>query len=268
MAELNPLPERLQYLQPFRKKFASRPDDLNEDTGYAPLLELLQQRTAGLSDDAAEKLLALDIAELDKWLAAPEQVNDCLHFAEGVFLIASPADLLKQLKEEASKKIKPLPWVEMGLPPKAKEKRFDDSGGMLVKWNELMFSVSIASEEWIAKKEKPREFWDPKIPVTCTPVQFGDATGFKYVETRQQAYALPEKPIVPQRRIIYILAVPGGHVSISLSCSGKKPNLKWDEAKLVEWRREQVRLESNWDEKPIESFFHTIRIVLKQTSSN
>src|SRR5215467_10967652 len=98
MAALNPLPERLRYLQPFRKKFASRVDDLNEDTGYAPLLELLQERVAGHPDEAAEKLLADDIAELQTWLAAPEQVNDCLHFAEGVFLIATPADLLKQIK--------------------------------------------------------------------------------------------------------------------------------------------------------------------------
>ncbi len=270
MAKLNPLPERLQYLQPFREKFASRPDDLNEDTGYTPLLELLQKRIAGLSDETAEKLLAEDIAELDKWLAAPEQTNDCLHFAEGVFLIASPADLLKQLKEEAAKQSQPLPWVEMDLPPKAKPRRFekDGDGGMLVKWNELMFSVSIANEEWIAKKERPREFWDPKEAVTCTPMQFGDVTGQKYVGVRQQEYALPEKPIVSVRRIIYVLTVPGGHVKISLSCMGRKPNLKWDEAKLVEWRREQVRLESSWDEKPLEAFFHTLRIVIKQPPSN
>ncbi len=270
MAGLNPLPERLQYLQPFRKKFAARPDDLNEDTGYAPLLELLQKRIAGCSDEAAAKLLEEDIAELQKWLELPEQVNDCLHFAEGVFLIASPADLLKQLKEEAAKQSQPLPWVEMDLPAKAKPRRFekDGDGGMLVRWNELLFSVSIISEEWVAKKEKPREFWDPKEAVTCTPVQFGDVAGLKYVGITQKEFALPERPIVSQRRIIYILAVPGGHVNISLSCLGKKPSSKWDEAKLVEWRREQVRLESTWDEKPLESLFHTLRIVLKQLSSN
>jgi len=271
MAKLNPLPEQLEYLQPFRKKFASRPGDLNEDTGCAPLLELLQKRIAGLSNEAAEKLLAEDIAELDKWLAEPEQVNDCLHFAEGVFLIASPADLLKQLKEEAAKQSKPLPWVEMELPPKARVRRFekDGDGGMLVKWNELMFSVSIANEEWVAKKEKPTEFWDPKETVTCTPVQFGDVTGLKYVGVSQQAYMLPEKPVIQARRIIYILAVPGGgHLNISLSCLGKKSNKKWDEAQWMEWRREMLQLETRWDEKPLEVFFHTLRIVMRQPSNN
>jgi len=136
------------------------------------------------------------------------------------------------------------------------------------KWNDLSFSVSIANEEWIAKKERPREFWDPKEAVTCTPVQFGDVTGHKYVGVRQQEYALPEKPIVSVRRIIYILTVPGGHVNISLSCNGKKSNRKWDETQWMEWRREQMRLESAWDERPLESFFHTIRIIMKQPSSD
>jgi hypothetical protein len=269
MAQLKSLPTRLEYLQPFRKKFASCPDELNEDTGYEPLLELLQKRIAGFSDEAAEKLLTEDIAELEKWLAAPEQVNDCLHFAQGVFLIASPPDLLKQIKEEAAKQSKPFPSVEMDLPPKARVRRFEKQGdgGMLVTWNEHSFSVSIANEEWVAKKEKPRTFYDPKEAVTSAPVQFREVTGIKYVGTRQQEFALPEKPVVPSRRIVYILSVPGGHVHISLSCDGKKPNLKWDDAKLMEWRREQMKLTSEWDEKPVESFFHTLRIVMKQPSN-
>jgi hypothetical protein len=270
MVQLNPLPERLQYLQPFRKKFAMRPDDLNENTGYTPLLELLQKRIAGHSNEAAAKLLAEDITELQNWLAAPEQVNDCLHFTEGVFLIASPADLIKQINEEAAEQRKPLPWVEMELPLKVKPRRFekDKDGGMLVKWNEHLFSVSIANEEWVAKNEKPGEFWSPKETVTCTPVQFGQVTGLKYVGATQKEFALPERPVIQHRRIIYILATPGGHVKISLSCNGKKPNLKWDELKLMEWRREQVKLHSNWDEKPVESFFHSLRIILKQPQNN
>jgi hypothetical protein len=132
----------------------------------------------------------------------------------------------------------------------------------------MMFSISIANEEWIAKNEKPREFWDPKEAVTCTPVQFGGVTGQKYVGVSQKEYALPEKPVVPSRRIIYILAVPGGHVSISLSCMSRKPNMKWDEAQWIEWRRESLQLEMTWDEKPLEAYFHTLRIVMNQPSSN
>ena len=268
MAQPNPLPERLAYLQPFRKQFASRPDELNEDTGYLPLLELLQKRIAGCSDEAAAKLLEEDIAELQKWLGAPEQVDDCLHFAAGVFLIAAPADLIRQIEEESKEQKKPLPWVEMDLPPKANPSRFEKEreGGMLVKWSGLWFSVSVISDEQAAERQKPSEFWDTKEQVTCTPVRFGEVTGLKHIGITQKEFALPEKPVVPCKRIIYILAVPGGHVKVSIDCIGKRPNSKWDEAKLIEWRQEQLKLESGWDESPVESFFHTLRITLKQPS--
>ena len=265
MTQLNLLPERLEYLQPFRKKFASRPDDLNEDTGYAPLLELLQKRIAGHSEEAAEKLLEEDIAELQKWLAEPEQINDPLHFVAGVVLIASPADLIKQIKEEAEKQNNPLPWVEMDLWPKVKPKRFEKErdGGMLVKWKGLWFTVSVANPETALKNGRPLHFWDLKNEVTSTPVQFGKVTGTEYVEVSQNNAGKPRK------EIIYILTVPGGHVNVSISFVGKKVNPRWDEAKLEKWRKEYVQLDMlNWDEKPIESLFHTLRIVLKRPSNS
>ena len=264
MAKLNPLPERLEYLLPFRKKFASHPDDLNEDTGYAPLLELLRKRIAGHSDEAAEKLLEEDIAELQKWLAAPEQVNDCLHFAAGVFLIATPADLIKQVKEEAEEQKKPMLWVEMDLWPKVKPKRFEKErdGGMLVKWQGLWFSIGVANPDKALKNGRPLHFWDLKNEVTSVPVQFGEITGTKYIEISQNNTGKPHK------EIIYILTVPGGHVNVSISFIGRKVNPRWDETKLGKWRQEQAKLDPlNWDEKPIESLFHTLRIVLKQPSN-
>lgn len=261
MAQFNPLPERLEYLQPFRKKFASRPDDLNEDTAYTPLLELLEKRIAGHSIEEAGKLLEADIVELQNWLAGPEQNNDPLHFAAGVFLIASPADLIKQIKEGVEEQKRPLPWVEMDLWPKVKPRRFEKErdGGMLVKWKGLWFTISITNCEKALKNGRPLAFWDLKNEVTSTPVQFGEVTGTKYVEISQSNSGKPHK------QLIYILAVPGGHVEVSISFIGKKVNPRWDEAKLEKWRQEQAKLDPlNWDEKPIESLFHTLRIVLKQ----
>ena len=68
-AKLSPLPERLKYLQPFRKKFASKPpEELNEDTGVEPLMKLLAKRLAGLPDDEAKALIHADLAEMEGWL--------------------------------------------------------------------------------------------------------------------------------------------------------------------------------------------------------
>lgn len=264
MAQSQPLPKRLQYLQPFRKKFASRPDELNE-TAFTPFLESLQKRIAGHSNGEAEKLLEEDMAELQNWLSAPEQINDCLHFAAGVFLIASPAELIKQIKEEAKEQKKPLPWVEMDLWPKVKPRRFEKEkdGGMLVKWKGLWFSVSVFCGEDATKNVRPAAFWDHRSKVTSTPVQFGEVTGTKHVEIMQLDSGKPHK------RIIYILSVPGGHVEVSISFIGKRWNPKWDEAKMEKWRKERAQIdETEWDEKPIESLFHTLRIVLKQPSND
>jgi hypothetical protein len=263
MSHAASLPERLQYLQPFRKQFASRPEELNEDSGFAPLLALLQKRIAKRSVEEAEKLLEEDIATLENWLASPDQINDCLHFARGVFLIASPAELVKQVRAESEKQKEPLPWVEMDLPTNIKPRRFEKEGegGMLVKWKGLWFTISVISDEKAAKGEKPAALWDPKNEVTCSSVQFSKVTGLKYVEIMQLESGRPHK------RIIYVLAVPGGHLEISINFIGKKPSSKWDEAKLEEWRREQALIGSKWDETPVESFFHSLRIVMKQPSN-
>lgn len=232
MPRISPLPERLQYLQPFRKRFASRqPEELNEDTGFTPLLALLSKRIAGLSVEDAEKLLEEDMAALQSWLSAPEQINDCLHFAAGVFLIAPPAELVEQIWEETKKQKKPLPWVEMDMATGIKPRRFESEGdgGMFVKWSGLAFSISIGSEAAFVQGNRPAAMCDPHNKVTCAPVQFGEVTGTKYIEIGENAFGRPNK------RIIYVLAVPGGHVEVSISFLGKRPSAKWDEIKLKEY---------------------------------
>jgi len=259
MARSNPLPGRLQYLQPFRDQFGSHPDEVDETAASAPLMELLQKRIAGLAPAAAEKLLAEDIAELERWLTAPEQVNDCLHFASGFFLM-SPAELVQQIRKEAEAQKAPLPWVEMELPPKAKVRRFEKEkdGGMLVKWQGLSFTAGVANRERWLKNGRRLKFWDLKNEVTSTPVQFGEVTGTKYVEMAKDASGHSTKAIV------YLLSVPGGDLNVSLRYEGTKPNLKWDAAKLQAWREEQWKVGATWDEKPVEALFHTLRIGSKQ----
>src|SRR5580765_4631269 len=97
------LPERLRYLQPFRKRFASRaPEELNEDSGEAPLFALLSKRIKGRSKAEAQNVLEADFAALEKWLSDPANENDCLQFVRG-FLMVSPSELAKRIIEESEK---------------------------------------------------------------------------------------------------------------------------------------------------------------------
>ncbi len=253
MSRVSSLPERLQYLLPFRKKFASRPpEELDEDSGYKALLAILRKRIAGHSAEQAERLLEEDKAALQNWLSKPEQTNDCLHFAAGVFLIASPAELVKQVLEESKRQKESLPWVEMNLPEGIKPRRFDDEGdgGMFVKWMGLAFSIGLPTTH----ANRPAALHDFRNKVTSFAVQFGKVTGTKFIEIGENRFGRPDK------RIIYVLAVPGGQVEVSLVFLGKQPSAKWDEAN---WKEYSQLDQSKWDETPVESFFHTLRVVMK-----
>jgi hypothetical protein len=96
------LPERLRYLQPFRKKFASHPEELNEETAEGPLFALLEKRIKDLSESKAQKLLEDDLNALESWLFIPEHRNDCLQFVRGCLMV-SPSDLAKRILEVSKK---------------------------------------------------------------------------------------------------------------------------------------------------------------------
>ncbi|HZQ47813.1 MAG TPA: hypothetical protein VFC07_12415, partial [Verrucomicrobiae bacterium] len=119
-------------------------------------------------------------------------------------------------------------------------------GGMFVKWRGLLFSISIVSEAAFVQGNRPAAM--------CDPVQFGEVTGTKYVEIGENRFGRPDK------NVIYVLAVPGGHVEVSISFVGKT-SAKWDEAK---WKEYAQLDQSKWDETLVESFFHTLRVVMKQ----
>jgi len=252
------LPRQLQYLQPFRKEFASRPsEELDEDSGFASLLALLKRRIKGHSTVEAEKVLEEDKAALQNWLSAPEQINDCLHFAAGVFLIMSPAELVKQILEDSVKEFEPLPWVEMDLPAGIKPRRFEKQhdGGMFVKWKGFTFAICAISDENLASAKGHAAHGNGYGHIISCSVQFGEAAGTKYVRIGENRFGRPDKDIT------YVLVVPGGHVQISLCKLGKRPSAKWDDAK---WKEYAQLDRSKWDETPVESFFHTLRVEMKQ----
>ena len=161
MAHSASLPERLRYMQPFRKKFASSPDELNEVTAEAPLFALFSKRLKGLSDCDAQKLLEEDLSALEAWLSLPENENDCLQFVRG-FLLVSPAELARRVLEESAKAATPPPWVEIDLPDEVKAKRIGNrtEAALILKWKGLMVSLQSMPEELAVKLAKGE--WDER----------------------------------------------------------------------------------------------------------
>lgn len=244
MGRASSLPEQLHYLQPFRRKFASRrPEELDEDSGWIALKPLLSKRVRGLELDEAGKILDHDLAALREWLAEPAQEHDPLHFVLGVSLIASGADLIRHIQEEAEEAAKPKLCLQMELPPGAKRRRVEGSGdeGMLVSWRELLFVVEALSQEAAANLGDPmtRSFF-PGILASVSTISLGTVSGHKFIVNGESWSG-------PFKKVEYILTVPGGHVSASVSSSAKKTD------------------ELNWDETKLEAYFHTLRLVTVPT---
>ena len=235
MPRLSSLPERLRYLQPFRKKFATRPpEDLNEDTGVSPLFALLRRRIAGHSTAEAERLLEEDGAALLSWLAAPEQQNDCLHFASVFLSMISPSELLSQIQEDAKKLVEPQPFAEMDLPEGARLRK-----DKLISFKKLLIVLDAIPEEAAANLAEAlgrRGAGDAGVEIQVLPVCFGQITGTKFVSKGESWRG-------PYKAVVYLLSAPGGHVYVSASPFGKHVD------------------ESKWDESDLETILHTLRVV-------
>jgi hypothetical protein len=248
MARRGSLPERLRYLQPFRKKFASRqPEELNEDTGEAPLFALLSKRVKGFSELEAQKLLEEDLAVLERWLATPENEGDCLQFVRG-FLMISPSELVKRIYEEAAKGIATPPLVEMELPTEAKVQRVGNrnEAAMILKWKGLMVALQAMPEALAVELTKAQWQEQPKSLVTSSPVRFGNVHGTKYVRMTDLTSLIGTH----EKEVGYLLEAPGGHVQISAIPLSKKIN------------------HETWDESVLENLFQTLRVVEKQNSTS
>jgi hypothetical protein len=239
MPRLSPLAERLRYLQPFRKKFATPPPEElnNEVTGVGPLFALLHKRIEGHSTSEAEKLLKEDGAALEDWLSAPEQQNDCLHFASVFFSMVSPSELVRQILEESKKLAEPQPHAEMDLPTGARLRK-----DKLISFQGLLIALDAVSEEAaanFAEAEGRRGARDAGVEIVVFLVRFGKVNGTKFVRKGESWRS-------PYKEVRYVLTAPGGHIYASASPLGKHVD------------------ESEWDESKLEAYFHTLRVVRKQ----
>ena len=221
------LPERLRYLQPFRKRFARcRPENLNEDTGSGPLLAVLAKRIHGLPLESAATLLEQDHAALEHWLGQLDGKGDPLHFALGFFVTTSAEELARVIKEEGEKPPEPKLHLHWELPPGAKQRHVPEAGlaGMLVRWKGLVLAIDALTEEALTNlRDASGQHWAGGHP-SSSEVRFGQVSGTKIVTSGESWRG-------PFKRVTYFLTVPGGHVEVSVS-STAKDELNWDESKL------------------------------------
>jgi hypothetical protein len=234
------LPEQLRYLQPFRKKFASRaPEELNESTGEGPLFDLLIKRIKGCSKAEAQNVLEADFAALEEWLSDSANENDCLQFVRG-FLMVSPSELAKHIIEESAKGTELPPEVEMDSPKDAKVRRVKSRTevAMIIRWKGILTGIDSISEEAAASVADDEQRSDGVSKLVIAPVRFGKVSGTKFVRTGDSWRG-------PFKDVRYLLAAPGGHVYISSAVVSKKLD------------------ESKWDETQLEAYFHTLHVVRK-----
>lgn len=228
------LPDQLHYLQPFRRKFGSRPEQLNEEEAEGPLFELMSKRIKGLSESDAGKLLEDDLNCLESWLSVPENENDCLHFVRG-FLMLSPSGLAKRILEETEKP--PPPRVEIDLPDDVKCKRIAnrEEAALILRWKGLIASLQAMPEEMAVKTTRIRWQERPRSEVT-----FGGVGGSKCVSLSDHWFPLLG---TRQKEVEYLLHPPGGRVFVTLAPISKRIN------------------HETWDESIFENLFHTMRVV-------
>jgi hypothetical protein len=239
-ARASSLPERLRYLQPFRKKFASRaPEYLNEDTGEAPLFALLSKRIKGRLEAEAQSILETDLKALEEWLGEPANKDDCLQFVRG-FLMVSPSELAKRIIEESAKASEPPPEAEMDLPKDAKVRRVKSRTevAMIIRWKGTLTAIDSVTEEAAANFAEVENRSDGVSKLAILPIRFGEVEGTKFVRTGDSWHG-------PFKDVRYLLTAPGGHVYISTAVVSKKLD------------------ESKWDETQLEAYFHTLRVVRK-----
>jgi hypothetical protein len=234
MPNLPPLPPRLKYLQPLRRKFSSPPtENLTEDYGTTLLIDLLTKHVHGLSLPEAEQLLAGDFAEVQSWLAGVPQQNELLPLSVLLSLMSSPADLAKRIKEEAAE---PKLRLHMDPPAGAKVRRVGgpSEDGMIVKLKGVWLIISALPAQSVENAANATAS-EPGFDRLLSNFQLGAVTGRKLVKKRESWRG-------PAKEITYELTVPGGHVFATIAPLGK-------------------RVDSlNWSEQPFEACFHTLRV--------
>jgi hypothetical protein len=229
MPRLSPLPERLRYLEPFRKQVARlKPEEIDESMDLSLLNKLLLERIKGIPIDEGKAKIKADSELLETWLSSPGlNDNGGMMFLQGYFM-ALP-ELVDRLLEEKDKPIPPQQEIQIDFPAEAKLKKM--RGGLLkVSWLKTTIFVLPCDKEYRDYQIKEfREGPSDKLSkVSVTQVKFGNVTGFR---------RFTDISVVGSMNVDYALEIPGGYAAVTLLKKGTAIN-----------------------PSQFEQFFHTLRI--------
>ena len=224
-----PLPERLRYLEPVRKQLAGLgPDEIHEETDLSVLRRVVRKQVKGLAEELARVLLREDAAELERWLSTAEEPDTRLYFITPIL-----PDAIEVLLTEQPPTPPERGEVRMELPEGAKVTV--ENGTWSVKWGRLWLFVYPRHREEMhieAGRWKGDAKSQPMVDGngnSVAEVRFGAVVGIKCT-WKEKARRI--------KRVGYALDVPGGHI-----------------VAYVDSRR------ADFDESPLESYFHSMRVV-------
>lgn len=222
-----PLPERLRYLEPFRKVLNRlEPEEFNEDMDVSLLHQLVLKRTEGLGAQEAVEVLKADGSELKIFLSSSGYDDEPLHCLEAQLSVLP--DLIEEIRNqpiETKAKLK----VQMEFPKGVRERRMQQ-GVLRVTWPEIVLFAMPADEKShrVTVDGFSEEKWMHPSYVTVDSVNFGPVTGQKRVRRDGEIVVCVD----------YALVVPGGYVSAGVMA--KKGNI---------------------DTAEVEKCFHTMRLI-------
>ena len=221
------LPERLSYLEPFRKALNRlEPEEFNEDMDQSLLHKLVLRRTEGLAADEAAKVLEADGLELKNWLSSTGHDDDSLLWLEAQLSVLP--DLIEELRSQPTESKAKL-RVQMEFPKGVREKRMQH-GVLRSTWPRVVLFAMPADQKGhgVEVDGFNEEKWMHPSYVTVESVYFGPVTGQKCVRRDGEIVV----------SVDYALVVPGGYVSAGVMA--KKGNI---------------------DTAEVERCFHTMRLI-------
>jgi hypothetical protein len=231
-----PLPESLQYLQPFVDVLSKLPpEELNEDLDSSLLDSALRERLRGLDSEAAAEAVSADCEELQRWLKSFDSRMHPAHWVLGSLSYLSTSGNVEQLLKAPEP---PPPLATVDFEPPAGWKMTRAPYGMInPKKGKLIGVIKAIDQFSFELRTKQLSLADanvlaaPGMQATHEEkhIQFGDVGGNKRVY----------RQMTPLRwkRVDYLLRVPGGLVDATLDAMG-----------------------ADFDETPFEANLHTLRV--------
>lgn len=228
--KFQPLPDPLQYLQPFADSLAKLPrGSLNEDVDDSALIAALRERVRGAGENEAAGQLNSDRGILESWL---KTTGGKEHVAYWILGVLAADDLASYLLNPPTQTRRP-PVISIEVPPGWKSET--GPGWLALKKRGMLVSVHVRTESSfkrsLLEREKTLSIRQSGVETKTrfSDFQSGRCSGRKFVWERVTP--------APMKRIDYLLRVPGGHVSVIVSTK-----------------------QTSFDETGIEGIFGTLRL--------